>query len=219
MEVISEIESVNCLDLLTYIGWKDEYPDEAQSAFTEFCLRFDRDVLKKAEIFCSKWNYNETVALDIAKCTFAKVWKYPTYNHQKSNAKDVVTGIKLWLYKIVFTQLANHNNKGTCFEPDEESDLSLIYTTDDLINRIAQDELSKKTLKKQLIIVDEALSKLSSKHKVIYLTYKLYRSDKGKYIPRKVSKKLQNELNLASGSIRKYLEEANKQVQFFLNNN
>jgi hypothetical protein len=57
---------------------------------------------------------------------------------------------------------------------------------------------------------------ISHKHKIIYLTYKLYCPDGKTYIPRAVSKKLQEELGLAQGSIRKYKEEANKIVETYL---
>jgi hypothetical protein len=65
-------------------------------------------------------------------------------------------------------------------------------------------------------VVEEALSHLTHKHKVIYLTYKLYCPDDKSYIPRAVSKKLQEELVLTQGSIRKYKEEANKIVATYL---
>lgn len=215
MEVINELKTANSLDLLAYIGWKNEYPEEAKIAFCEFCLRYDQAVLKTAEINCCKWGYSETIALDIVNCTFARVWKYPSYNHEKSKAKDIDSGIKRWLFKIAFTQLANYNSKGTCHEPDVETDLSLIYTIDELIEKATVDKTQKRQLKEKLRIVDEAISLLSEKHRVIYLTYKVYTAS-GNNIPRPVSLKLQEELDLVPASIRKYKEQAIKQVENFL---
>jgi len=215
LEVIEEIKSACSLDLLEYISWKSEYISEAEAAFAEFCLRYDQAVFKAAEVYCSKWNLSETVALDIVNCAFARVWKYPTYNHEKSNSKNVDFGIKRWLNRIVFTQLANYTDKGTCHEPDVETDLSLIYTVDELIEKTTDDEIKRKVLKEQLNLLYDAMEQLGEKHRIIYLTYKLY-APKGKNIPRPLSKKLQDELGLVSGSIRKYKELANKQVETFL---
>jgi len=216
LETLNQIKTTSSIDLLAYMGWKDEYAEEAKEAFLEFGYRFEEFILKTAEVCCFRWNYNEVVALDITKCTLARVWKYPTYNQTKSNPKDVNKGIKLWLGKIIMTQLANHHNKGTCYEPNKETDLSLIYTFDNFIEKASDSEDSRKIMKTKLAIVEEALSQLSEKHRIIYLTYKLY-THQGNNIPRCVNKKLQEELALVSGSIRKYKEQANKQVITYLN--
>jgi hypothetical protein len=218
LEVIEEIKTASSLDLLAYIGWKDEYPKEAEAAFGVFCLRYDQAAFKSAEIYCYKRNLSETVALDIVNCAFARVWKYPTYNHEKSKSKTIDNGIKRWLSRIVFTQLANYTNKGTCHEPNQETDLSLVYTLDDFVEKSIDDEMTRKELKEQLSVLDNILDRLGEKHRIIYLTYKLY-THEGNNIPRPVSKKLQEELDLATGSIRKYKEQANKQVDNFLNQN
>lgn len=216
MKVIEEIKTSCSLDLLEYISWKDEYPQEAKDAFSVFCLRYDQAILKNAEINCRKWNLSSTVALDIVKCTFARVWKYPSYNHEKSKTKNIDNGIKRWLNKISFTQLANYTDKGTCHEPDKDTDLSIIYTLDDFVENSTVDSFKRKELKEQLSVLEEALNGLGEKHRIIYLTYKLY-THEGNNIPRPVSKKLQDELGLVPDSIRKYKEQANKQVDNFLN--
>ncbi len=216
MEVIEEIKTTCSLDLLEYIRWKDEYPKEAQAAFSEFCLRYDQAILKIAEINCKKWNLSATVALDIVNCAFARVWKYSSYDHEKSKTDNIDIGIKRWLSKIVFTQLTNYTDNGTCYEPDKETDLSLIYTLDDFVEKSTVDSLKKKELREQLGVLEEVINSLGEKHRIIYLTYKLY-THEGNNIPRDVSKKLQNELGLVPGSIRKYKEQANKQVDNFLN--
>ncbi len=216
MEVTEEIKTANSLDLLEYIGWRDEYLEEAKAAFSVFCLRYDEAVLKTAEINCRNWNLSSTVALDIVNCTFARVWKYPKYDHDKSKSKNIDNGIIRWLNRIAFTQLVNYTNKGTCHEPDKETDLSLIYTLDDFVENSTVDSFKRKELKEQLSVLEEVLNGLGEKHRIIYLTYKLY-THEGNNIPRPVSKKLQDELGLVPGSIRKYKEQANKQVDNFLN--
>lgn len=216
MEISEEIKTTCSLDLFEYIRWKTDYPDEAANAFKEFTLRFERDVIRMSEVACSKWGYDETVAFDIANCVFQRVWKYPSYNPDKSKSKDIDKGIKLWLHRIVYTQLANYNNKGFCYEADNETDLTLIETIEDLVEGYGVADEKKRIILKRMKVVDEALSHLTQKHKIIYLTYKLYCPDDKTYIPRSVSKKLQEELQLAQGSIRKYKEEANKIVESYL---
>lgn len=218
MEVTEEIKNATIVELIEYISWKEEYPSESKAAFNEFFFRFEGDLKKMAEIACLKWKYSETVALDIVKCTLNRVWKYPTFDPYKSKAKTPEKGVKLWLHKIVYTQLANYHNKGFCHEPDKETDLSLIYTIDDLAENIATSKESKDKLVLSLQIVEKALSKLSDKHKTIYLTYKLYSTNESSYIPRIVSKKLQDQLGLVPASIRKYKQEANQIVELFLTN-
>lgn len=216
LEAIDEIKSAGSESLLEYISWKDDYSEEAKQAFREFCYRFEGEILRKAEIACDKWNYNEVVALEIANCTLSRVWRYPTYDHLKSKAKSVDTGIKLWLGKIIFTQLANYHNSGSCFKPDETTDLTLIYSVEELADGMAEGEASEILLDK-ISFLNEALSSLSRKHKIIYLTYHLYENTQnGKNIPRSVTEKLRKELELTQASIRKYKEEAKKEVANYL---
>lgn len=216
MEITEELKLASSIDLLVYISWKDEYSDEAEAAFSEFCFRYDQAVMRAAEIFCNKWHLSETVALDIVKCTFARVWKYPTYNHEKSKTENIDIGIKRWLNRIVLTQLVNYTNNGICYEPDPESDLALIYSLDELAEKSVQDEITRKELRNKLKVLDQVITQLGEKHRIIYLTYKLY-TNAGNNIPRAVSKKLQEELGLVPGSIRKYKEQANEQVENYLN--
>ena len=74
---------------------------------------------------------------------------------------------------------------------------------------------SKADLKQQLRTVESIINSLNPKHKIIYLTYKLY-EQVGTYIPKSVREKLQEELELTQSSIRKYKEEAIKEIQAHL---
>jgi hypothetical protein len=217
MEAAAEIKMACSLDLFEYISWQTDYPDEAANAFKEFSFRFERDVIRMSEVACSKWGYDEIVAFDISNCVFQRVWKYPSYNQEKSKSKDINKGVKLWLHRIVYTQLANYKNKGFCYEADKETDLTLIETIEDFVEGFGVPDEKRRIILKTMKVVDEALSHLTHKHKIIYLTYKLYCPIDKTYIPRAVSKKLQEELGLAQGSIRKYKEEANKIVATYLN--
>lgn len=213
---IIDFESMSGSDLIEFISWKDEYPREAEQAFVTFCNRYEKDLIQKAEIYCSKFGYNEVDALLVANCTFARVWKYPTFDIKKSKAKSIDNAIILWMTRIMYTQIILLGKKNTCAEPIQEEDLSIIYDVDELIQfRIGDDLEKKKELKAKLDVINSAMSALSEKHRIIYLTYKAY-EESGKNIPRSVSKKLQEQLDLTQNSIRVYKMEANQHISNYL---
>lgn len=203
-------------ELIEYISFKDEFPEEAELAFVEFCNRFQADVLQKAEIYSSKYGHSDVTALDIANCTFAKVWKYHSFDKKKTKAKNIDTAIKLWLYPIIFNELMKYGIKDTCSEPDED-DLDIVENIEDLVSvTVGKDVEKKRDLKVHLEILERAMLGLSDKHKIIFLTYKAYENNY-KNIPRSVSKKLKEKLNLVASSIRVYKKEANLHVKNYLN--
>ncbi len=213
---IIDFESMSGSDLIEFISWKDEYPREAEQAFVTFCDRYEKDLIQKAEIYCSKFGYNEVDALLVANCTFARVWKYPTFDIKKSKAKCIDNAIILWMTRIMYTQIILLGKKNTCAEPIQEEDLSIIYDVDELIQfRIGDDLEKKKELKAKLDVINSAMSALPEKHRIIYLTYKAY-EESGKNIPRSVSKKLQDQLDLTQNSIRVYKMEANQHISNYL---
>jgi len=202
-------------ELIEYISFRGEFPEEAELAFIEFCSRFQTDILQKAEIYANKYDHSDVTALDIANCTFAKVWKYHSFDKSKAKSKNIDTAIKLWLYKIVFNELMKYGIKDTCSEPDKD-DLDIIENVDELINFTVGDDIERKRdLKVHLEIIERAMLGLSDKHKIIYLTYKAYENNY-KNIPRPVSKKLQEKLNIVASSIRVYKKEANLHVNNYL---
>lgn len=211
-----DIESMLGSELLELISWKDEYPQEAELAFINFCTRYERDLLQKAEIYCSKFGYSEVDALLVANCTFARVWKYPTFNAKKAKSKNIDTAILIWMYPILYTQIILLGKKNTCAEPSQEEDLSIICSVEELIDTRVGDEIEKKKeLMAMLEFINKAMLALSEKHKIIYLTYKAY-EEYGKNIPRSVSKKLQEQLDLTQNSIRVYKMEANQHIERYL---
>ena len=202
-------------ELIEYVSFKEEFPIEAEKAFTVFCDRFQQDVIKTAEIYSNKYGHNDVVALDIANCVFAKVWKYHSFDKSKSKIKDVDKAIKIWLYAIVFNELMKYGVKDTCSEPEEE-DLSLVENMEDLISlTVGEDSEKRNDLKIRLEIIDRAMLGLSEKHKIIYLTYKAYENN-GKNIPRTVGKKLREKLNLVQSSIQVYKKEATDHINNYL---
>ena len=212
-----DFDKICSSELLDYISFKSEYPEEAEHAFIEFCRRFEKNVIQKAEIYSSKFGYSEVVALEIAHCTFARVWKYPSFTLKKAKSKDVNKAILLWLYPIMYTQLVKYGEQNTCADPTIDEDLSIITDLDELVNKTSDSDNveHKKKLKVKLGILDSAFIGLSEKHKIIYLTYKAYEVP-GKNIPRSISKKLQDTLELTQGTIRLYKRDANLHVENYI---
>lgn len=204
------------IDLLEYISWKSEYPQEAAEAFIIFYNRYQKDILEKAEIHCLRNGYSSDIAEMIANCTFERVWKYPSFNINKAKSKDIDKAILLWMYPIMRTQALLYFKENSCSEPSKEEDLSIIENIDELIEyTVPEQPEKKKDLKIVLEIVEQALSQLSDKHRIIYLTYKAYEQKK-KNIPRSLSKQLQIKLGLTQNSIRVYKMEAIKHVENFI---
>ncbi len=214
-----DFENMVGSELLEYISFKDEFPNEAELAFYVFCDRYQQDILQKSEIQCSKFEYNEAIAFLAAKCTFDKVWnKAHTFSMEKANTKNIDKAILLWMYKILYTQILLFKDRDTCAQPTEEEDLSLIENLDALVNVYAPENLEKqKELKENLSFLERVLQGLSQKHRIIYFTYLAYKPEKDKNIPRSVSNKLKEQLDLTQASIRVYRKDATDLVNNYIN--
>lgn len=212
-----DFKKLPSIDLLDYISFRSEFPKEAEKAFIQFCYRFEKELKRKSEIYCNKYGYNEVVALEIANCTFARVWKYPTFDKNKSKTKDLDKGILIWMYRILYTQIIKYGEKNSCAEPTEEEDLSLINNVDELLEKFeAPDPEAKRVVASKLKTIERALTQLSEKHRIIYFTYKAYRKE-GRKVPRTVTKLLREKLSLTQKSVNTYYGDADKHVTNYLN--
>lgn len=212
-----DFEKMSSVELLEYISFKEEFPTEAQLAFVQFCHRFEKDLKRRSEIYCIKYGYNEVVALEIAHCTFARVWKYPTFDKEKSKAKDLHKGIFVWMCRILYTQMIKYGEQNSCAEPTEEEDLSLVTNADELLEKFpTADVETKRVVSAKLKTIERALSQLSDKHRIIYFTYRAYTKE-GKNIPRSITKLLREKLSLTQKSVNTYYGDANRHVTNYLN--
>lgn len=204
------------IELLEYISFKDEFLGEAKLAFAEFCFRFEKDIISKSEIYCNKFNYSEVVALEIAHCTFARVWKYPTFKLEKSKSKNIDKGILLWMYPIIYTQIVKYGEQHNCAEPTEEEDLLIIEDGKGLVEYLNIDDIEKKReLTAKLSTIESALQMLSFKHRIIYFTYRAYQRD-GKKVPRPITNALREKLSLTQKSVNTYYGVADKHITNYL---
>lgn len=197
--------------LLEYIQWKDEpdYAGIAKEAFRVFTFRYQLELLQKLIPICKNWGYDKQVATEIAYEAFNRIWQYPKFDLTKSKQKDYHKAITFYLFGIAKRLLADYKKNET-EEPNPFSgEEDLIRDFPDIeILEIGKER--KAQLQKLYELLNEALSKLSPKHKIIYLTYKQYESitSDGYNLPRHLTKKLQDELDLTQNSIRVYKKQA-----------
>lgn len=204
-------------ELLEYISFKDEFPAEAQNAFVQFCFRFEKELKRKSEIYCNKYGYSEVVALEIAHCTFARVWKYASFKKEKAKSNDMDKAILQWMYAILYTQIIKYGKENTCAEPTEEEDLSLINDAEELAERMdVADIEAKREIVAKLRTIERALTQLTKKHRVIYFTYRAYQKD-GKKVPRTITALLRERLSLTQKSVNTYYGDADRHVKNYLN--
>lgn len=214
-----ELEKESTEDLIEYIKWRNqpEYKETAEYAFIAFCFRFRDDVQVKCRIIARNRGYDNTVGDEIAEKTFARFLKYPKYDGAKCKSGNTDTCVRLYLYKFAGRILSDYikaEKEGpNPFTGEEElvTDLPDVDAMDVPVER-------KAILKQKFEIVKNALDRLSDKHKTIYFTYKQYESilNDGYYLPRSLSKRLQDELDLTQATIRKYKNEAFEKVDEYL---
>lgn len=205
--------------LLEYIQWKDDpdYEETAKEAFRVFTFRYQLELSKKLIPICTNWGYDEQVANEIAYKTFDRIWKYPKFDASKGKQKDYHMTIIFYLFGIAKRLLADHKKSQTeepnPFTGDEEIIRDFPY-----IDKLQIGKERKAELVKLYELLNKALSRLSPKHKIIYLTYKQYEDETrgGYYLPRRLTKALQNELDLTQTSIRIYKKEAIDEVNNYL---
>lgn len=212
-----DFEKISSVELLEYISFKDEFPEEGQDAFVQFCYRFEGDLKRKSEIYCNKFGYSEVVALEIAHCTFSRVWKYPTFNKAKARAKDLDKAILIWMYPILYTQIIKYGEQNTCADPTEEEDLNLVNDANELVEKLdIVDVETKREVVAKLQTIERALTQLTEKHRIIYFTYRAYQKQ-GKKAPRTITKLLREKLSLTQKSVNTYYGDAHRHVTNYLN--
>lgn len=197
---------IDGIQLLRAIANKNNDMKAAKEAFELFVGYFEQKISVLVEVQANKIGYNEYVALAAIQCAFNKVWLYPTFDMRKSNCKDEEKGIIVWLIAIAVSQMHQYTKNGVCAQIDKEDDLSVIEDSETFVNFNANDlEPEKKIF--YVKALNQKMSLLDEKHRIIYLTYKAYHI-KGKKLPRTVLEKLRKRLNLTQTTIRVYKKEA-----------
>ncbi len=203
--------------LIEYIKWRDQddYREVAIDAFTALCFRFRNDIVKKCRIICKKWGYDNQISDLIAERTFDRFWKYPKTFTPSKCTKDIDLCLRLYLYQIAQTQLADYKKEELGINQSPFSGEETIIREFPDIDSLIQNEETRRDLRKKQEIIDKALDRLTPKHKIIYLTYKTYEIN-GHKLPRPLLRALREELDLVQASIQVYNKEANDKVNEYL---
>ena len=211
MSTSQNLNNESTENLLEYIQWKNEpdYTEISKEAFRVFTFRYQLELLKKLLPICKNWGYDEQVATELAYETFARIWKYPKFDLLKSNQKDYDKAIAFYLFGVAKRLLADYKKSET-EEPNPFTGEEEIIREMPDIEMLEMGKERKAELKRMYELLNEALARLTPKHKIIYLTYKHYESltNEGYNLPRHLTKKLQDELDLTQNSIRVYKKQA-----------
>jgi len=218
-----EFEAETTTDLIEYMRMTDANDlSAADDAFVAFILRFREFVQKLCRTLAANYRYDSAVGDAVAEETFRKFRAAETFSISNCKSSNIEVCVKQYLSrtaKHAFIDMYRAANDGNPFTGEEEPvyDLPKIDELDIEPERLA-------ILKKKQEVLQEILyTRLSEKHRIIYLTYKQYELDRvresedgtpRKYnLPRKLTKRLREELELVQSTIRKYYEEANNIIE------
>ena len=209
MEMNNNLNDYNVVDgiqLLRIIANKEKDNKAAADALALFIGYFESKIKKPIEIMASKYGYGNDVAFEAVQCAFNKVWLYPTFDMSKSHCKNKEKAIIVWLIRIATSQMFQFTKHGECAQINSEEDLSIIETSSDFIDFHIND-LEPEIKMEYVLALNEKISALDEKHRVVYLTYKAYQTS-GKKLPRKLLEKLRKRLGITQTTIRVYKREA-----------
>lgn len=208
-----EIENEPTESLIEFIQSKEDndYIELSKAAFKAFTFRFRGELLDKCVVICRKWGMDEHDAGEVAHFTFDRFWKYPKFKKSKCNTKDIDQCVLFYLFGIAKRVLADYyNNIPSPYTGDEEIITSLTANNDLEPERKAKLEEVEK-------VINKALSYLTDKHKIIFLTYYVHSKD-GYKLPRELTKHLRERLMITQNTIRVYKKEANEAFEKYLSN-
>lgn len=209
-----ELKDETIEDLVSYIDSKGDpgYLELAEAAFCALTFRFRKDLIDKCVILCRKWKLTEDDAIELANRVFDKLWKYPRYKKEKCKHKDSSICFLRYLYKIANREIIGlANPEETIYDGTEKIVISLV---DENKNYHPEQLKELQEYEKKL---DAIFSKLTRKHKVIYLTYKLHSHD-GHNLSGQLLKQLRDHLKISQSSIRVYKKQAYELVEKELGN-
>jgi len=212
---IKELESATTAELIEYIQGKDDFLEAAECAFRNMFIRFENELTKKCRRLTINWGFDQTTGDILSEQALNKFWEKPElFAVEKCTVKNIDRCLLFYLFKMAQNALADRQREiksgRTYYKGDEE----IIFDFPDHADGgLPAEQL--KLIKARYELTDKALSRLTSKHKIIYLTYVTWGKE-GINLPRKLLKKLRDELDLDQDSVRVYKFEANKEVEQYL---
>ena len=210
-----ELKDENTVDLVEYIKsiHDPDYKELGEAAFISLTFRYREDVINKCVILAKKWRRDKDDAIELANRVFARFLKYPKYRHSECKSGDVDKCIKRYLYRIADREVIGlYNPKFSPYDGTEAVVTSLIDPDKDYEPGKLKELLE---YEKRL---DEIFSKLTPKHKIVYLTYLLHQKE-GYNLPGALLSELRAALgDLSQTTLRIYKMEAMELVRKELHN-
>jgi hypothetical protein len=127
-----DFENLSSDELIEYISFKEEFPEEAEKAFTVFCYRFQADTIRTAEIYSNRYNYSEVEALMLQIVLLLVFGNIQNLQLIKPKRKILIKQLKFGFNAIIYNELMKFGVKETCAEADE-NDLDIIENIDELV--------------------------------------------------------------------------------------
>ena len=210
-----ELKDENTVDLVDYINSINDpsYKELGEAAFLTLTFRYREDLIKKCVVLARKWKRNDDDAIELANKIFARFLKYPRYRHGECKSGDVDKCFKRYLYRIADREVIGlFNPKMSPYDGTETVITSLIDQQKDY------EPEKLKALVEYEKRLDEIFSKLTPKHKIIYLTYLSYEKE-GHNLPGSLLAELREVLGgLSQATLRIYKKEAIELVKKELQN-
>ena len=204
--------SIDGVQLLKAIANKSNDLETAERAFGLFIGYFESKIKLNIDIHASKLGFDENVAFEAIQCAFNKVWMYPTFDMNKAHIKDPNMAIIVWLIQIAISQMYQFASTGVCAKIKEDEDLSIIEDPEAFVNSFNILSLDADKKMEYVMALNDTLSMLDEKHRIIFLTYKAYYV-RGKKLPRVVLEKLRSRLGIVQATVRVYKREACETVK------
>lgn len=199
-----EFKDYDLSELIEYLSLKDdsEGKEWADSAFANITFQYRKQLLIDCTRMCLKNGFTETDAEEITNRVLERVYQYPSFNFEKCRVNDIEKCFRFYLMQIARHEFADFV---TPDDPPYDGEEKIIETLIDYQREYDKETL--KSLKEREAQLDKIFAKLSTKHKVIYLTYMLHEKE-GRKLPRKLLEELRGHLGLSQTSIRVYKKEA-----------
>lgn len=210
-----DLQSEPTVDLIGYIKCRNqpEYRDLADAAFVAFTFRFQAAVVDKCRKIGKKFKHDNETSDLIAEKTFERFYKYPfRFEKTECGTLDIDKCVTLYLFKIAQRAFFDYYNEMKDEEASPYDGTESVVVDFPEIDNLDLDTESLENYAKVQSKIEKVLNTLSEKHRVIYLTYKVYEHS-GFKLPRPLLKKLREELDLTQSSIRVYKKEVFDKVE------
>lgn len=196
----------------------DDDPEEAKKAFEQLVVRFREELLRYCITMCNtEANPNKFQvvfdpgdAVEIVWNAFHQIKKKAdTFDRQQANTSDIEKAVEAYLKGFVRTEFKKK------YFWLSKAKVEYNYVVDTSPDGILMP--TRKVLTEMTMEIEQALSALTWKEREVFLAYAEFCPNE-EYLPREISKALQEKLDLAPSTLRVYRDRARKKIQERLRN-